>query len=187
MLISLEDVRQAYHLTYPKLTAIIVSGTYEKPNAMAVSWHTHLSFNPPLYGVSISPKRYTYELINRYGDFSVNFMPFGMAEVVWLTGSYSGREVNKFEKFRLMKLRARKITAPIIAQCLAALECKVVDKFVTGDHVFFVGEIVHAWVREDTILDKKRALLSPDKAQQVYYLGEGIFLTIDAKTERKFE
>ena len=185
-LIPFTPAKYAYHLTYPKLTAIITSGTLQNPNAMAASWHTHLSFDPPLYGVSIAPKRYTYKLIKKYGDFGVNFLPFELAEKVWLTGTYSGLEVDKFEKFGLQKLKAAKINASLIAQSTSALECKVVDEVVVGDHVFFVGEIVYAWCRQD-ILANKRGLLKPEKAKQIYYLGEGVFLTIDPETRTEFE
>jgi len=105
---------------------------------------------------------------------------------VWLTGMYSGLEVDKFEKFGLQKLKAAKINAPLIAQSISALECKVVDEVVVGDHVFFVGEIAYAWCRQD-ILANKRGLLKPEKAKQIYYLGEGVFLTIDPETRTEFE
>jgi len=180
------EIKHAYHLTYPKLTVIITSGTYENPNAMAASWHTHLSFDPPLYGVSIAPRRYTCKLIRQHGDFGVNFLPFELAEKVWMTGSVSGLEVNKLKKFGLNKIKAAKINAPIIEQSLTALECKVVKEVETGDHIFFVGEIVYAWCK-DNLLAGKRGLLDSKKAKQVYYLGEGKFLTLDPNSLMEFQ
>ncbi len=181
-----KQVRYSYHLTYPKLTSIITSGTYEKPNAMAASWHTHLSFDPPLYCVSISPKRYTYKLIREYGDYAVNFLPFELSEKVWLTGSFSGKEVDKFKEFGLEKMRAAKINAPIIAQSLTALECKVINVVKTGDHYLFIGEIVYAWAKEG-ILVSAGGLLDIKKVRPSYYLGEGKFVTLSDSEILEFQ
>lgn len=186
MLKKLKDPRYAYHLTYPKLTVIVTSGTFEKPNAMAASWHTHLSFEPPLYGVSIAPRRYTYKLIKETGEFCVNFLPFELSEKVWQTGLVSGEEIDKFSKFGLTKKEASAVKAPIIEESITVLECKVVHEYPVGDHIFFVGEIVAAWYREDLVVND-RGLLDPRKAMHVYYLGEGRFLTLDPKTLKKFE
>ncbi|MHA1616234.1 MAG: flavin reductase family protein [Candidatus Njordarchaeales archaeon] len=186
MLKKLHDPRYSYHLTYPKLTVIITAGTYEKANAMAASWHTYLSFEPPLYGVSVALRRYTYQLIKENGDFCVNFLPFELAEKVWKTGLTSGAEIDKFKAFGLTKKKASKVKAPIIEESLTALECKVVKEYSVGDHVLFVGEIVTAWYREGIIIND-RALLDPKKALHVYYLGEGHFLTLAPDTLKKFE
>jgi len=183
---SFTETKYAYHLTYPKLTAIVTSGTLKKPNAMAASWHTHLSLDPPLYGVSISPKRYTNQLIREYREFGVNFLPFKLSEKIWLTGTVSGREVNKFSEFELTIHKAKRIKAPLISESIAALECKVVNEITVGDHIFYVGEIVYCWVQDD-VIKSSRGLLDPVKAKQAYYLGEGVFLTLDPTSLVEFE
>jgi len=172
------------YLTYPKLTVIITAGTFENGNAMAASWHTYLSFDPPLYGVSIAPKRYTHKLIMKHKEFGVNFLPFEMSKLIWDTGSISGTEADKFEKFRIKKFKGKEIKAPLIADSVSALECKVVDVVRTGDHDLFVGEIVHAWVREDVFIDD---ILDPSKVSQSYYMGKGKFIALDPKRIVGFE
>ncbi len=178
-------LRYSYHLTYPKLTPIITSGTFDKPNAMAASWHTHISFDPPLYCVSISPDRYTFKLIREYGDYAVNFLPFELSDKIWLTGNFSGAELDKFKEFGLRKIKAAKINAPIIAQSLTALECKVINEVETGDHVLFIGEIVYAWVRPDLVVSS-RGMLDPNKAKHAYYMGEGKFITLNPESIKEF-
>jgi len=41
---------------YPKMAVIVTSSSKGKDNAMTAAWHSSISRNPPLYGVSISPK-----------------------------------------------------------------------------------------------------------------------------------
>lgn len=167
-----------YHLSYPKVTVIVTCGTFEKPNALAVSWHTYLSFEPPLYGISIAPRRYSHNLIEKYGEFGVNFLPFEKSELVWKVGSVSGRNVNKFEKFNIKTFKGKVIRAPLITDSISAFECVVIDKFRVGDHTFFVGEIKVAWYRKDLF---ESGLLKPEKVSQAYYLGEGVFIALDPK------
>jgi len=65
-----------YH-AYPKLVNIVGTSYNGKINFMAVAWHTYLSFDPPLYGISIAPKRYTYKLLKESQEFNCNFLNKG--------------------------------------------------------------------------------------------------------------
>ena len=174
MLVKYRNLSKYHYLTFPAITPVITSGTMNSPNAMAASWVTPLSARPPLFGVAISPRRYTYELIKKHGDFGVCFLPFSIVEKVLGVGSISGREVNKFERYGLKLKKPERINAPLIEESLSALECKVVKEVETGDHVFFVGEVLVAWIREDMLKD---GIFDPRKAKHVLYLGNGYFTT----------
>jgi len=174
MLVEYKELSKFHYLTYPTITPIITSGTVEKPNAMAASWVTPLSVRPPLFGVAISPKRYTYELIKRYGDFGVCFLPFSMVDKVLGVGSISGRQANKFREYGLEIKKAKKINAPLIEQSLSAIECVIVKEVQTGDHIFFVGKVVAAWIDKEFF---KERIFDVSKAKHVFYLGEGFFTT----------
>ncbi len=174
MLVEYRELRKFHYLTYPAITPVITSGTVEKPNAMAASWVTPLSVNPPLFGVAISPKRYTYELIRRYGDFAVCFLPFSMVDKVLAVGSVSGKRIDKFSKYGLRIKKPKRINAPLIEQSISALECIVVRDVETGDHIFFVGKVVAAWVDKEVFKDR---IFDVSKAKHVLYLGEGFFTT----------
>jgi len=101
-----EDVgRFSQH--YPKLAIIVTAQTKGKENAMAVAWHTSLSFNPPLYGIAVAPKRFTYQLIIDSKEFAVNFLPFEAAELIASIGGSGGQEIDKFQRFKLPYLNPR--------------------------------------------------------------------------------
>lgn len=182
---SVRDKDVIMRLGYPKVTPLISSGDFENGNLMAATWHTHLSGIPPLYGVSIAPDRYTYKLIKETGEFGVNFLPFRLYELVWKCGLVSGANVDKFEKFKIRKMRGKVIKAPLVEESIVILECKVTKDVKVGDHVFFVGEIVHAWVRDNLLLSKGILDITGDK--HVYYLGRGNFCTIDKNTVKSLK
>lgn len=128
---------------YPLRTYLIVSGV-EKPNVMAADWVVPLSFSPPMLGVAIGHKRYTCSLIKKYGEFVVAVPTIELLKDVWMAGTTTGARENKFEKLNLTLVQSKKVKVPSIKECQANLECKVVKEVETGDHTFFVAEIVDA-------------------------------------------
>ncbi len=108
----------------------------------AAAWHTQLSFDPPLYAVSISPKRYTRELIDKSGAFSLNFLKFDDYKLAGFVGRTSGRDYYKGEVFDIQYDIGNKLNVPILKAAVGCYECKVVDKKQYGDHILYVGKIL---------------------------------------------
>jgi len=122
-------------------TYLIVSGSIDdEVNIMAADWVTVVSAKPLLLAVAIAPSRYTYKLVERYGELVVSVPSVNMLRDVWIAGSEHGPE--KLSRMSLTMRKASKVKAPIIEEALANLECRVVDKRSYGDHDLFVGEVV---------------------------------------------
>ncbi|MDW7990194.1 MAG: flavin reductase family protein [Archaeoglobaceae archaeon] len=128
-------------LLYPLRTYLIVSGI-EKTNVMAADWVTPLSFDPPMLGVSIGHKRFTKKLIKDFGEFVVSVPTIELLKELWISGTVSGAKEDKISKLRLTFVPSKRVRVPSIKECQANLECKVVEELDTGDHTFFVAEIV---------------------------------------------
>ena len=88
---------------YPKLAVIVTASAGGKDNAMTAAWHSSISINPPIYGVSISPQRFTYQLITESKEFGLNFIALEKASLATWVGSTSGREIDKFQRFNIEK------------------------------------------------------------------------------------
>ncbi len=128
---------------YPIRTYIIVAGTLDRPNPMTADWVVPLSRNPPLLGIAIAHKRYTKILIDEQRDFVVAVPTIELLKDVWIAGTISGAKKDKKELMGVTFVESRFIKAPSIKECAANLECKVVQEIITGDHTFYVGEIVN--------------------------------------------
>jgi flavin reductase (DIM6/NTAB) family NADH-FMN oxidoreductase RutF len=131
-----------YYL-YPIRTYLIVAGTAENPNPMTADWVVPLSRNPPLLGVAIAHTRYTKKLIDQQKDFVVAVPTIELLKDVWTAGTISGAKKSKKELMSVTFMESKRVKAPSIKECAANLECRVVQEVVTGDHVFYVGEIVN--------------------------------------------
>ncbi len=169
-----EDIGKYYH-HYPQLAAIITVRSGGKDNAMAAAWHTPLSFNPPLYGVAVAAKRFTYQLIVRSREFAINFVPASRVELVAAVGGSKGAQVDKFAAFNITKDKSVKTGAPVLTDAYAAYECKLVDDRPYGDHQLLVGEIVAVHYRSEAFTEDE--ILNLDVVTPVLYLGRDRYIT----------
>lgn len=168
------DIGEFYH-QYPSLATVVTVQAEGVANAMAVAWHSVVSHMPPLYGVSVSPKRFTHDLILRAGEFAVNFLPFEEARLIAATGGVSGREVDKFKSFKVARVESQRTGAPILERAYAAYECKLVAHYECGDHTWFVGEIVMVHFLEEAFTEK--GTLDLTRVNPALYLGADLYVT----------
>ena len=146
------DVFKALDLV-PHTLIIVTAGDPSNPKkrgGMTVAWGSRVSWNPPLYAISIGPSKYTYQLIKEYRAFAVHTVSPKLVDAAFnIFGSLSGRDVDKFKLLGIEPVKARRITAPVIPTAPIIMECRVVGEHVAGDHVILIGEVVEAYQGSD--------------------------------------
>ena len=162
---------------YPKVAVIVTASAGGKDDAMTAAWHSSISFKPPLYGIAIAPKRFTYQLITESREFGINFIPSKKASLAAAVGGTSGQQMDKFERFNIQKEKPLKTTAPILKDAYAAYECKLVDSKSYGDHIWIVGEIVAVHLLEEALTPAE--VLNLDKIKPLLYLGSDFYASTD--------
>jgi len=179
-----EDIGEFYQ-HYPRVAVVVTAQAGGRKNAMAAAWHMSISFSPPLYGVSISPKRFTYQLIVDSKEFGVNFLPFEAAELIASVGGSHGQKIDKFERFNIAWDKSLRTAVPILRAAYAAYECRLVDDRVYGDHRLLVGEIeaVH-WLKDAFAAEE---VLDLAKVNPVLYLGYDLYLTASKDSVRSLD
>jgi flavin reductase (DIM6/NTAB) family NADH-FMN oxidoreductase RutF len=167
-----QELKRFYTYAAP-LPAILVTAVdgRGRPNIITLTWHSPISIEPPLYGISVNPKRYTHELIVKGGEFVINFPPFRLLEKVHYCGSVSGREVDKFRQTGLTPLPSDKVRPPGIAECYLHLECRVAEGAVFGDHTWFVGQVLN--IQADEGLFDGGIL--KERGDPVLYMGKDLY------------
>lgn len=75
-----------------------------------------------------------------------------MAETVVDIGMVSGEDTDKFRKFGLTALPAATVSAPLVKECLACLECEVEN--IVEPYGFVVMRVRRVWVNEE-IADRR--------------------------------
>ena len=136
---------KVYGLLEPGPVLLLSTAHKGRINAMAMSWHTMMEFEPPLLGCVVSSRDFSFTALKATRECVLNIPTLELAQKVVDCGNSSGRSVDKFTAFGLTPAPASLVGAPLIAECHANLECKVVDTRFVNRYNFFVLEVVKAW------------------------------------------
>jgi len=172
-----------YHY-YPVVPVVVVVKHEDRMDALAVAWNMALSFDPPLFGVAVSPKRFSYKLLKASKEFTANFLPFESIAIIAAVGRTSGREIDKFSTYKIKTSRSSVIETPYLKDAYAAYECKVVRQIKTGDHVLFIGE-VQAVHYKAGFFNRKTKIPELRKFTPALYLGADHYIGIRSFAETK--
>jgi len=151
---------------------LLTTSRNQRPNIMAMSWHTMIDFEPPLVGCVVSDRNHTFGMLRATRECVINIPTVELAPRVVACGNSTGRTVDKFSAFRLTPVAAALVKAPLIAECYANLECRVIDTRLVNRYNLFVLEVVKAWIRTG----RKRP-------RTIHHLGGGAFM-VAGKTIR---
>ncbi|MBU0681236.1 MAG: flavin reductase family protein [Proteobacteria bacterium] len=136
---------RVYGLLEPGPVVLLTTSGPERPNIMTMSWHTMMEFEPPLVGCVISNSNYSFELLRSSGQCVINIPTVDIAEQVVACGNCSGAALDKFATFGLTPKPAGRVSAPLIEECFANLECRLADADMVDRYCFFVLEVIQAW------------------------------------------
>ncbi len=137
---------RVYGLLEPGPVLLLTTAHKGRANVMAMSWHTMLEFEPPLVGCVVSGRDFSFAALKATRQCVLNIPTAELKAEVVACGNSSGRRVDKFERFGLTPLPAATVAAPLIAECYASLECRVVDTRLLNRYNFFVLEVQKAWI-----------------------------------------
>src|ERR1019366_3962770 len=156
---------QVYRLLEPGPVVLVTTARAGRANIMTMSWHTMMEFEPPLVGCVISNRNHSFESLKASKECVINIPTVELAEKVVGCGNTSGRRVDKFKAFGLTPVAAACVKAPLIAECYANLECKLVDARMVAKYCFFILEVLKAWI------DPSRK-----HPRTIHHLGKGAFM-----------
>lgn len=148
-------------------------------NMFTVAWAGVINTHPPRVSISVRPSRYSYELIQKTGEFVINLPTQALARAVDWCGVKSGRDVDKFAEMKLTALPSSVVGCPCIEQSPVNLECKVFQVIPLGSHDLFLADVVAVNVDEDLLdasgkLHLERADLLAYAHGQYYSLGDAV-------------
>src|SRR5262249_47173994 len=89
-------------------------------------------------------------------------------------GNSSGDEINKFTEFGLTPARAKRVKAPLIAECFANIECKLIDSSMAKKYSLFIFQAV-----------KAHAPASPKYPKTIHYRRQGQFMVSGPNLDMK--
>ena len=136
-------LKKAFMLFEPGPVIIVATNDGKKNNLMTISWHMVTDFTPQL-ALTTGPWNHSFTALMKKKECVLAVPTVDLAERVIRIGACSGKEVDKFQTFALTLLPAQVVGAPLVAECLACLECLVTGYHEDSGIVLLQG--VRAWV-----------------------------------------
>ena len=168
---KMNDVEYLEYM-WPMRHFLITCGDIQSTsNIIAVSFCMPVSKEPPMLACAIGVDMYSRELIDECGEFIVNVPPKELKREIYYCGFHSGRDVDKFQRSGLTPHPARRVRPPIIAECVAFMECRVTQHLDNGDKRLFVGEVLEAYADESLVTRQQSFEYASGEFPQKIYGG----------------
>jgi flavin reductase (DIM6/NTAB) family NADH-FMN oxidoreductase RutF len=161
----------AFTLIEPGPVVLVTTNDGVKNNVMTISWTMVLDFTP-MFAITTGAWNHSFAALRKSRECVIAIPTVDLLDRVVEIGTCSGADTDKFARFKLSALPGRVVNAPLIGECLANIECKVVD--IISKHNIVVLEAVAAHI--DQTRKEKRTL---------HAVGDGTFIVDGRRLDRR--
>jgi flavin reductase (DIM6/NTAB) family NADH-FMN oxidoreductase RutF len=165
------QISKAFTLMEPGPVVLITTNDGGKNNIMTISWTMVVDFSP-VFAMTTGPWNYSYTALTKSNECVIAIPSVDMIDQVVGVGTCSGSDTDKFAKFGLTPVKGKHVGAPLIKECLANIECKVID--IVEKHNIVVLDGVAAYF--DSSRKEKRT---------IHAVGDGTFVVDGRKLDRR--
>lgn len=164
-------IRKAFTLMESGPVVFVTTSDGEKHNIMTISWTMVVDFSP-IFAITTGPWNYSYAALRKFRECVIAIPTVDLIDQVVGVGTCSGSDTDKFAKFRLTPVKGKHVRPPLIKECVANIECRVVD--IIRRHDIVVLEGVAAYL--DSSRKEKRT---------IHAIGDGTFVVDGRKLDRR--
>lgn len=144
-------------MVYPLPAVIVSCGDNDCSNLITVAWTGTICTNPAMCYISVRPERYSYNIIERTREFTINLTTEAMARATDLAGVRSGADTDKWALTGLTPEKGVAVRCPSVKESPLNIECRVKEIVRLGSHDMFVADVLN--VRAD------RSLIDPESGR----------------------
>jgi flavin reductase (DIM6/NTAB) family NADH-FMN oxidoreductase RutF len=128
--------QRALFRRWPAGVSVVVTELEGRRSGLTVSSLTSLSLEPPLVGISIAVDASLHELLRDAGTWAASFLSGDQEELA----QHFARSVPPIALWN--GIEVREDDQRLLANAAGWLTVRTVEEIRTGDHTFFVGEIL---------------------------------------------
>ncbi|UCV27270.1 flavin reductase family protein [Ferribacterium limneticum] len=165
------ELSKAFTLIEPGPVVLVTTHDGKKDNIMTISWTMVMDFTP-VFAITTGEWNHSYAALQKNRECVIAIPTVDLLDTVVGIGTCSGADTDKFARFKLTPVPAKLVRPPLIKECLANIECKVID--IVEKHNIVVLEAVAACI--DNERQEKRTL---------HAVGDGTFIVDGRKIDRK--
>ena len=164
------ELSKAYTLMESGPVVLVTTRDGQKDNVMTISWTMVMDFTP-LFAITTGEWNHSFAALRKNKECVIAIPTVDLLDKVVGIGTCSGKDTDKFAKFKLTPVQGQVVKSPLIKECFANMECKVVD--IIKKHNIVVLEAVAAYL--DTTRKEKR---------MVHAVGDGTFIVDGRRMDR---
>jgi flavin reductase (DIM6/NTAB) family NADH-FMN oxidoreductase RutF len=165
------ELNKAFTLLESGPVVLVTTHDGQKDNIMTISWTMVMDFTP-VFAITTGEWNYSFAALRKNKECVIAIPTVDLLDKVVGIGTCSGKDTDKFVKFKLTPVQGKVVKPPLIQECLANMECKVID--IVEKHNIVVIEAVAAYI--DTRRKEKR---------MVHAVGDGTFIVDGRKIDRR--
>jgi flavin reductase (DIM6/NTAB) family NADH-FMN oxidoreductase RutF len=164
------ELSRAFTLIEPGPVVLVTTYDGSKNNVMTISWTMVLDFTSA-FAITTGSWNHSFAALRKSKEWVIAIPTVDLLDRVVEIGTCSGADIDKFAKFKLTALPGKVVNAPLIGECLANIECTVVD--IIRKHNIVVLEVVAAHL--DPARKEKRT---------IHAVGDGTFIVDGRRLDR---
>ena len=140
------DFEALFRISYGMF--IVCSGDRKHGNGFISNTVFQVTAEPARFAACCNKNNYTAELIRETGAYSVSILHQDTAaEIIGRFGYKSGKDTDKLKGTDV--IYGETGVPVVLNDCIAFLECKVIQTVDVGTHWIFIGELIHSKVVDD--------------------------------------
>src|SRR5512134_3659967 len=117
---------KAFTLMESGPVVLVTTHDGKKDNIMTISWTMVMDFTP-VFAITTGEWNHSFAALRKNRECVIAIPTVDMLDKVVGIGTCSGRTTDKFSRFRLTAVQAKIVRSPLVKECLANIECKVID------------------------------------------------------------
>jgi len=164
-------IGRAFTLIEPGPVVLVTTNDGKKNNVMTISWTMVLDFTPE-FAMTTGAWNYSFAALRKTRQCVISIPTVDMIDKVVGIGTCSGADTDKFARFELTPVKGNKVEAPLIKECLANIECDVID--IVKQYDIVVLRAVAAYF--DSSRKEKRT---------IHAVGDGTFIVDGRRLDRR--
>ncbi|MDE7413370.1 MAG: flavin reductase family protein [Muribaculaceae bacterium] len=136
-------------MIYPLPAALVTCGGSPRDwNMLTVAWLGTICTNPAMCYISVRPERFSYPILKKYMEFTINLTTTSMTRATDWAGVRSGKDFDKWKETGLTPMPGEKVASPTIEESPLSIECRVKSIMSLGSHDMFIADVLN--VRADS-------------------------------------
>ena len=165
------ELSKAFTLIEPGPVVLVTTHDGARANIMTISWTMVLDFTP-VFAITTGEWNFSYAALRQHCECVIAIPGADLLDTAVGIGTCSGAGTDKFAKFRLTPVQASFVRPPLIRECLANIECKVID--IVDRHNIVVLEALAAYVDDER-----------KEQRRLHAVGDGTFIVDGRKLDRR--